>query len=200
MVEAPDDFTELDVVPTLADILSNQACESLLGRNITNGAYNNVDHYLDVQFRLLREDFLQSLRDGVHKLREIVREARLSKDQNQLLLTKQVKSKISKIQSVYFDCLLDGPLVTDRGIVYQVRLSTEKARTMNWDLSKKLLFGSLLCLSDDYFENTCLVATICDRGMLKQGAVMAKLDKNENQQQQIQSVVLIHNARDVGIF
>lgn len=181
-------------MPNLADILSDQACQ-FLRRNITNGAYNSVDHYLDVQFRLLREDFLQPLRDGVHELREIIREARLlSKDQNQqLLLNKQVKFKISRIQSlsVYFDCLLEGPFVTDQGIIYQVRLSSEKAKAINWDASKKLLYGSLVCLSDEYFEKTCLVATICERDprMLKQGIVMIKLDENKNKKQ-IQPVIV----------
>ena len=66
----PTDFTEMSIIPTLGDILSDQA--PFLCKNITNGAYPSVYHYLDTQFRLLREDFTQPIRTGICKLREIV--------------------------------------------------------------------------------------------------------------------------------
>ncbi|VDD90291.1 unnamed protein product, partial [Enterobius vermicularis] len=37
--------------------------------NITEGSYEDQEHYLDVQFRLLREDFLSPLRDGIFLFR-----------------------------------------------------------------------------------------------------------------------------------
>ena len=61
-LEPPNDFTEMSIVPTFADIITDQ--KSFLRKNITNGAYKNVHHYLDVQFRLLREDYLSPLREG----------------------------------------------------------------------------------------------------------------------------------------
>jgi hypothetical protein len=61
-LEPPNDFTEMTIVPTFADIITDQ--KSFLRKNITNGAYQNVHHYLDVQFRLLREDYLCPLREG----------------------------------------------------------------------------------------------------------------------------------------
>ena len=36
-----------------------------LRRNRDVGAFSSVNDYLDVQFRLLREDFLQPLREGI---------------------------------------------------------------------------------------------------------------------------------------
>ncbi|VDN45206.1 unnamed protein product [Gongylonema pulchrum] len=36
-----------------------------LRRNIVEGIYANQEHYLDVQFRLLREDFISPMRDGI---------------------------------------------------------------------------------------------------------------------------------------
>lgn len=60
--EPPNDFTEMSIVPSFIDILSDQS--PFLRKNITNGAYQSVHHYLDVQFRLLREDYLQPLREG----------------------------------------------------------------------------------------------------------------------------------------
>ena len=61
-LEPPNDFTEMTIVPTFADIITDQ--KTFLRKNITNGAYRNVHHYLDVQFRLLREDYLCPLREG----------------------------------------------------------------------------------------------------------------------------------------
>jgi hypothetical protein len=46
-----------------------------LRKNITTGSYKNVEHYLDVNFRLLREDFLQPLRNGIKKFKGIKLEA-----------------------------------------------------------------------------------------------------------------------------
>ena len=72
----------MNIVPKLIDIFSDETSQ-YLRKNITNGAYQNVQHYLDVQFRLLREDYLLPLRDGVQKLREIVRESRQLQRLNQ---------------------------------------------------------------------------------------------------------------------
>lgn len=35
------------------------------------GAYESLEDYLDVQFRLLREDYLTPLRDGLRQFREL---------------------------------------------------------------------------------------------------------------------------------
>lgn len=164
-----------------------------LRKNLTNGAYKNVEHYLDIQFRLLREDFLKPLREGVQKLRQIVQEARLggrllhqSKDKQDEELSRDVMTRIKKIESlsVYFDVSIDMPITTDSGIVYQVRLSEKKAKSINWDYSKKLLFGSIVCMSNDFFQNQCLIGSICERDpkKLKKGIICIKFDIDlENQ-------------------
>lgn len=61
----PENFRELSIVPTRAELLDR--CP-FLRPNIVNGAYSDVEHYLDVQFRLLREDCFGPLRDGISKL------------------------------------------------------------------------------------------------------------------------------------
>jgi hypothetical protein len=43
-LEPPNDFTQMSIIPTLRDILDDQ--KSFLRKNITNGAYKSVDHYL----------------------------------------------------------------------------------------------------------------------------------------------------------
>jgi hypothetical protein len=75
-IEPPNDFAQMNIVPKLEDIISDG--EPYLRKNITNGAYKNVEHYLDVQFRLLREDFLRPLRTSVMEIRKKVEEMRLN--------------------------------------------------------------------------------------------------------------------------
>ena len=183
----------MNIVPKIGDILTNQV-KPYLRKNITNGAYESVQHYLDVQFRLLREDFLMPLRDGVQQLREIVRQAhqegRINRNNE---LNKDVMRRIRRIESLsaYFGCSIDTPVPTDHGIVYQVRLSSDRAKAINWDASKKLLFGSLICMSNDYFQTSCLIGCICERDpkKLRDGIIYVKFNidfENEwNQQQSI---------------
>lgn len=61
----PDDFREICVIPTVEELLSQEP--SFLRPNKQSGAYTDADHYLDVQFRLLREDFLQPLKQGIQE-------------------------------------------------------------------------------------------------------------------------------------
>lgn len=163
--EPPNDFTSMSVVPSLRDIVSNQ--EIFLRKNVTNGAYNNVRHYLDVQFRLLREDFMQPLRQGVRELRQIVyEESRRNADFRKAgELSREAANKIKRIESlnVYFDVQMNQSIATHLGLVYAMRLSMDKKKSINWETSKRLIYGSLVCLSSDYFEKSCLVGIICER-------------------------------------
>lgn len=204
----------MNIVPKFHDILSDQTSQ-FLRRNITNGAYNDVYHYLDVQFRLLREDFLKPLRDGVLEFREIIRQARLNNPQppknisshssatesstEMNLLTGQVKSRLCKIESlsVYFECSLEGPVITDGGIAYHVRLSEEKIKSLGHDsASRKLMYGSLICMSNDYFKKNCLIGSICDRDadMFKKGIVTVKFNVNEDENDDLMGTTAASSA------
>ncbi|EPB79624.1 hypothetical protein ANCCEY_01320 [Ancylostoma ceylanicum] len=59
----PCDFRELSEIPVKKDIYNAEV--SYLRRAIIDGKYNDAAHYLDVQFRLFREDLISPLRDGI---------------------------------------------------------------------------------------------------------------------------------------
>lgn len=59
----PHHFKNLSIFPSKEDLL--QKNNILIKPNITNGAYSSVEQYLDVQFKLLREDCFGPLRDGI---------------------------------------------------------------------------------------------------------------------------------------
>ena len=150
-VEPPQSFRELSVIPQAVDLCS----KPFLRKNITERKYNDLDHYLDVQFRLLREDFVKPLRDGIKQL---------TKENNSLEPGAEEKTKrINKI-SVYKRVTVQYPVCNRKGLLYRIRfnLNHSKVKKVNWERSKRLKFGSLVCLSSDDFKSL-VFATIEER-------------------------------------
>lgn len=54
-------YDEIDICPQAHEILNNQ--KPALRENKVLGAYGGIEQYLDIQFRLLREDFVRPLRE-----------------------------------------------------------------------------------------------------------------------------------------
>ena len=147
-VDPPDNFRWLSVVPTQEDIL--QEGRPFLRRNKIDGSYKDAEHYLDVQFRLLREDFMRPLREGIAQLLERMGSARIGALQS-----------LQDIR-VYSNVRLLYPVCTSNGIRYRIKFDISKLRHVRWDNSKRLIFGSLICLSKDKFASFVL-ATVADR-------------------------------------
>ena len=149
----PNDFRDIPICPTNKEITTRE--RPFLRQNITKGRYDNAEHYLDVQFRLLREDFLEPLREGIQ---EIVRD--LPRQQR-----KQSMRKYPNVRILSKD-------FTWSGIIHQVQIDVTGVNTTRWPRSKRLIFGSFLCLSKDNFR-TMLFATVSKREPeeLKQGRI-----------------------------
>jgi hypothetical protein len=175
--QPPNDFTQLSIVPSLGDIINNNN-EPFLRKNIINGPYSSVHHYLDVHFRLLREDFIQPLRNGVKELNDIMISSGCNRRAN---LDKETKEKIKRIDSLnaYFDVRMKACVTTDLGMCYSMKLSSESMSAINWETSKRLIFGSLVCFSSDFFTNNCLIGVICARDektFMKTGEIYVKFE------------------------
>ena len=61
--DPPNNFRTLNVMPTWEDVCLD--VEPFIRPNIVKGIYPDVTTYLDIQFRLLREDFFYPLRLGL---------------------------------------------------------------------------------------------------------------------------------------
>jgi hypothetical protein len=173
-----EEFTRLSIVPTLDDILYD--CEQFLRPNVVKGPYTSVHHFLDVHFRLLREDFLQPLRKGVRDLKKIVAHPKYGKANTQRMA--EMNHRIKKIESlsVYFNVRTKSCEASAMGVCYAMQLDEEQIRKINWETSKRLIFGSLVCFSSDYFANDCLVGVICDqneRRISQTGEIFVKFDQ-----------------------
>ncbi|KAJ7380468.1 NFX1-type zinc finger-containing protein 1 [Desmophyllum pertusum] len=66
--EPPRSFRELSVFPQAADL--STAYKPFLRVNVVNRRYWDLEHYLDVQFRLVRADFILPLREAIMQLRK----------------------------------------------------------------------------------------------------------------------------------
>ncbi|XP_046589526.1 NFX1-type zinc finger-containing protein 1 isoform X1 [Neodiprion lecontei] len=138
----PEDFRSLSIIPTKKDLLDSHP---FIRINKVKEAYSSVEHYLDVQFRLLREDFIGPLRDGID---EYLNDFNQRRNKN-LRIYKKVRFVIPNSDD--FGVIRDG-----------VEIFFGIKNNINWRDSKRLIFGGLLCLSNDNF-NTILFATISHR-------------------------------------
>ena len=153
-LEPPEDFRKVSVIPQAADLNVNG--KPFLRVNIVGGSYNDLEHYLDVQFRLMREDFIIPLRQGIKELRRKYNDRGAGVGSGR---------KHAKDVSIYRNVTVLYPVCSGKGMVYRIRFDWRhrSVKHVNWEKSNKLLkFGSLLCLSADDFYNI-LFATVENR-------------------------------------
>ena len=160
--QSEEDYSEykrLSILPGTSEI--NEMFPPKLRPNIVEGHYDSWEHYYDTQFKLLKEDFVAPLRRGVCGFREGLR----GRD-------------ISDVR-VYYDVAFTGLNFSAEGILLSVKFNSSKFHRVNWEHSKRLIYGSLLCFSCNNFE-TVMFASVVDRDAkkLKQGEFTVKMESN----------------------
>ena len=66
---------------------------------------------------------------------------------------------------VYHDVAIVNPVCTPGGIQHRVRFDTSRLGHVRWRYSKRLIYGSLVCLSSDEFR-TIRIASVAQRDPL----------------------------------
>ena len=197
--EPPDLFKEISIIPSLSEITSNERI--FLRKNIITGAYKNAEHYLDVNFRLLREDFLQPLRDGINKFKMIIEEERTKTPNLKMIQSQNLMKRISSIDGLraYYDVYFSSCSCTDKGITLSIQLDTKKFKGIKLEASRRLIYGSLVCLSNDFFNENFILGIICDSDPknLKKGIIRVILEKGINE---IDEELLIHEKTKYLMF
>ncbi|VDK68727.1 unnamed protein product [Litomosoides sigmodontis] len=146
------DFRTLSIYATSNDIL--HPVKPYIRKNIINGSYSNQEHYLDVQFRLMREDLVGPLRDGIE-------------------LWRKLKGKETFLSHTT-DASEELNLLIIRGVAVegaQMRRSTGEIiryiifKSLNMDniWTSRLKCGQLVTLSSDGFQNEAFLATIVEK-------------------------------------
>ena len=161
--EPPEPFTEMPILPTLEE-LYKKSSQVYLRSNIVAGGYKSWDHYFDIQFRLLREDFVRPLREGIERY----------------CVTGSSRG-ISDIR-VYENARILNPVGLYTGMGFQFRFDVTKLQNVKWEHSRRLIFGSLLCLSDDEFREHVIFATVVktDPKHLNEGLLTLKFEDGTN--------------------
>ncbi|XP_024125640.1 NFX1-type zinc finger-containing protein 1 isoform X2 [Oryzias melastigma] len=150
--EEQQDFRTIPIYPTSEEF--QQDHKPFLRPNLTSQRYTNSHLYLDTHFRLLREDFVRPLREGIQQLLYI----QMNLGSNMI----PAKTKHFDDIRVYFDTQLVVPKCTQTGLAYVVQFDIKPLKFVRWQNSKRLLYGSLVCLSCNNFESF-LYATVSDR-------------------------------------
>ncbi|KAM9759617.1 NFX1-type zinc finger-containing protein 1 isoform 1-T2 [Menidia menidia] len=150
--EDHEDFRTIPLYPTPEEF--HQEHRPFLRPNLTSQRYTNTHLYLDTHFRLLREDFVRPLREGIQQL--LQSQLDMGRTDN------PARTKRFDDIRVYFDTQLVVPKCTHTGLAYIVQFDIQPLKFVRWQNSKRLLFGSLVCLSYDNFESF-LFATVSDR-------------------------------------
>jgi hypothetical protein len=154
----PDDFRRISVLPRDCDIFRNP---EFLRRNKKEGKYLNLEHYLDVQFRLYREDFISPLRNAVKEYMQFTQIQRGQHGHGRGIRLEDGR--------LYQNVMITGTTMSEEfGVVYKIQLDRNHSRHINWFTSKRLIYGSLVCLSFDDFRTVIFaVITDSDRENLK---------------------------------
>jgi len=163
LMPPPENFRELTVYPTAMDL---EFGEPFLRPNISKGAYQNVEHYLDVQFRLLREDFIAPLREGIQFYKDAINNQRHH----------QRRKKINNIR-IYGDVEFEkkGEFVRDK-YGYLVNFDRKNKLRINWEMAKRFMYGSLLLFSGNDFR-TFFMGIVLERKieLLTKGKLIVEL-------------------------
>lgn len=167
-----ESYRTMPIYPTYNEVHLDE--RPFLRPNIISGKYDSTAVYLDTHFRLLREDFVRPLREGILEL--------LQSFEDQCLR----KRKFDDIR-IYFDTRIITPMCSSSGIVYKVQFDTKPLKFVRWQNSKRLLYGSLVCMSKDNFE-TFLFATVSNREQEDLCRGIVQLCFNEQSQQLLAEV------------
>ncbi|XP_030831564.1 NFX1-type zinc finger-containing protein 1-like [Strongylocentrotus purpuratus] len=145
------------------------------------GVYADADHYLDVQFRLLKEDFIFPLRNGISEY---------------LTFKKANPDRKAKVQDVriYEEVLYDGSVRDFSGISHY--MAFKMLPHVRWHSTKRLIYGSLLILSTDDFKSY-IFATVAKQDVedLEKGMVaIALVDREDASCLQNKSFVMAESS------
>ncbi|XP_019734924.1 NFX1-type zinc finger-containing protein 1 isoform X2 [Hippocampus comes] len=143
-------FRTMPIYPTPEEFVEDH--RPFLRPNITSQRYTNTLIYLDTHFRLMREDLVRRLREGIQLLRHMQMGANHP----------ELEKKHFDDVLVYFDVKVEAPKCMLTGLAYVVKFDVQPLKFVRWENSKRLLYGSLVCLSCDHFESI-LYATVADR-------------------------------------
>lgn len=128
LLEPASDFRDIPGYPTQFDLSTDK--KPFLQPNQIVGEYSGgVEHYLNTQFRLLREDFIRPLREGIAEFKRL---ARTEANQTQGNLIRKVQDL-----HVYWNVKITKVLLNPNGLIYEATFDTAPYRNYHWQVSNQ---------------------------------------------------------------
>ena len=155
------DYQEEQILPKVIELIHPHLPQ--LRVNIVEGSYSCWEQYYDTQFRLLREDFVAPLRRGICGYREGLK-----------------GSDIPDVK-VYHNVKFISCQVGHNGVFMQLQFDITHLKNVHWEHSKRLIYGSLLCLSHDNYKSI-IFATVTERKVedLRNGKIVVKIESEQS--------------------
>ena len=159
------EFRLIPLLPEWTEINRDNGIPPEVRPNKVGTPYKDWMQYYDIQFRLIREDFIGPLRRGV------------------AAFLHGEKGRRNRDVKTYSRAVIMSQLTTkDKGICFKVKFDVSGFQRVkyNWDQSKRLIFGSLLCFipMGKISENSIMFATVADRDSkdLHNGNIMVQFE------------------------
>lgn len=140
------DFQRWSIIPCKEELLGQLQSQMELPKNKVHGEkYSNISEYLVTHFLLLREDCMQTLRQGVQAM----------------LQNKRPPDRLDL--QVYKDTRLQCMRCGKFGLEYLFSFRQDRYSMHSIGSSKRLMEGSLVCMSDDGFHSIVWAIVSCKR-------------------------------------
>ncbi|KAK9882468.1 hypothetical protein WA026_021501 [Henosepilachna vigintioctopunctata] len=159
--EPPDNFRDIDVYPTTEELINDT--KTFLRKNVVQGPYRDVEHYLDVQYRLLREDFVRPLKEGIQSY------------------LGGSKARIQNVK-IHHPVHFLQPITINEQFCALLKFEMKTQKTsFKYENSRRFMFGSLVCFTHDDFKSL-IFGRIADRNekYLKNGELVIGFDDNHS--------------------
>lgn len=170
-------YRQTDIYPSLDELKQKQKLPDYVKPNIVKGRFNSVPHYLDVHLALLREDFINPLREGISQIIEQVTadpDAQPKSNFNvryypnvRILIKQRDSFGKSNFKSEYLMVDLEAKSRSEKNG------ADDSNRAQQSPYSKKLMYGSLLLFSSTPKFDDLIIAIVSNRDvdLLNQGYV-----------------------------
>lgn len=156
------DHQYLDIYPTIDELKNDHP--DYVKPNIVKGRFNSVDHYLEVQMALLREDFVAPLRDGISQIMSDAEKGLDLKSNSFVRVYPGVRIMIKQRENVNSKNIFKNEyLMADLEAPHRNETGYECDNASHTKYSKKLMYGSLLCFTTSTKFDDLLLAIVSNR-------------------------------------
>lgn len=161
-----NDYKSIPILPTVGELKNENPLN-------TPGYYKGFSNYFCTHFHNLREDFIAPMKFPIQDFLGISRNRR-NKERHDICLYQHVQIK--------------KPIRGNEGkFTYELHFDIRPFRTVDWEHSHQLLYGSLLCLSADSFR-TVTYAVVYSRTQVAKGILQIRCVDDEGQETDINNL------------